>query len=164
LQKASNEDPGLRIKLESIISGNQVVLVAEEVNANQTVLTFGHELVGDDKWLSIDMNDQERKDHGIFEQIRIGAVPEWDPETREPRSVVPYYKAAETIRENFWLDRIQQWCNKRGISDGVVVITCGYRHLRFLSEKVIARGHTVSTGEYVPYDIEAVHGVFKVFD
>jgi hypothetical protein len=65
LQESESTDKGLRDLLRSILQNNDVVLMAEEVETSKPAKTFGRGLVGEDKWLSIDMDEQERKDAGI---------------------------------------------------------------------------------------------------
>jgi hypothetical protein len=55
LQKSDAEDKGLRDLLRSIVDIHPVVLIAEEVKTSEDVHTFGRELIGERKWLSIDM-------------------------------------------------------------------------------------------------------------
>jgi len=161
LQKADCSDTGLRDKLESIISANPVVLVAEEVNADEDVWTFGRELIGEDKWVSIDMDARQRKEHRIFEALRYGG-PEPDPETGAFCRVNRYCRHAEGIRENFWLDRIEEECRELQITKGTIVVTCGHNHGLFLAEKVRARGHSVSLDEYPHQDWQAINGKLVV--
>ena len=163
LQKSDATKTGLRDMLLSIVNKREVVLIAEEVSTSKDISTFGRELIGDAKWLSIDMTTQERKDAGIYEVLRAAVGPGYDPVTHRDIRVNPYHMRAETVRENFWLDRIAKWCEDNQVSAGTIVITCGHNHLKFLSDKVIQRGHNVTTREYVPYDIEAEHGVFQIY-
>ena len=164
LQKADSEDAGVRDLLQSIIASHPVVLIAEEVKTSKEVLTSGYELVGKDKWLSIDMTRGEQKDEGIYD-IRNSAVGSArHPVTGDDVRCSPYHKQSEAVRENWWLDKIALWCKEKKVSAGTVVITCGHNHLDFLAEKIEKRGHTVTKREYLPYDKEAVHGLFTIFD
>lgn len=165
LQKADSTDTGLRDLLQCIIDGHDVVLIAEEVPTSEGKIfrTFGQDLIGDDKWLSIDMDAKERTDEGLGDIPREGG-PGYDPVSHSDIQVNRYHKKAEAIRENFWLNKIARWCGDRSLSDGTIVLTCGHNHMRagFLSGKVLQRGHTVTTREYVPFDIEAEFGVFTI--
>jgi hypothetical protein len=164
LQKADNSDTGLRDLLEGILASRpNVVLVAEEVKADEDVRTFGRELVGDAKWLPIDMNKQQRENHGIYEELLHPPNNEQDADGM-PSRVNPYLLRAEGVRENFWLDQIFCNCQNRKVSEGVIVITCGVNHVPFLAEKITARGHQViQTHRYIPYDLEKCCGVFRVY-
>lgn len=164
LQRADGKDAGLRDLLQSIIASHQVVLIAEEVKTSEDVQTFGCELIGRDKWLSIDMTRDEQKDAGIYD-IRNSAVgPVRHPVTGDDVRCSPYHKQSEAVRENRWLDKVALWCEEKNVSAGTVVITCGHNHLDFLAGKIEERGHPVTKREYLPYDKEAVHGLFTIFD
>jgi hypothetical protein len=164
LQKSSSRDVRVKDLLEGIIASYPVVLIAEEVKTTEDVLTFGHELIGEDKWLSIDMNMEERKDAGIYDILRSACGPVQHPVTGEDVAYNPYHCKSEGVRENFWLDKIDRWCKAHALRVGTVVITCGHNHLDFLAKKVEERGYPVSKQEYLPYDKEAVHGLFTIFD
>ncbi len=163
-QKSDSQDKGLQGLLKSIVETNHVVLIAEEVKTSEDVQTFGRQLVGEGKWLSIDMTAQERKDTGIYDVLRSGTGPVYDPVEGQDVRANPYHKRSEGIREVFWLAKIQGWCKGAGISEGTVVITCGHNHLEFLAEKIKRQGHTVTKQEYLPYDKQALHGVFTLYD
>ena len=162
LQDSASSDTGLRDLLRSIVDTHPVVLIAEEVATSVYVLTFGCELVGENRWLSIDMDDKERKRAGL-DDIPLEEGPGYDPIThRDIPLVNRYHTKRETIRETFWLNKIARWCEDRRLSTGTVVITCGHNHLDFLAEKAERRGHTVTKREYMSYDKEAVHGIFTI--
>jgi hypothetical protein len=155
----------VRNKLEAYIRTMNVVLIAEEVDANKDIQTFGRELVGEEKWLSIDMTTEERKQAGIYEQLR-GSQPGYDPVSGTFSRINSYYKRAEGIRENFWLDKIEEWCDQRHVTNGVIIVTCGNIHPRFLAEKIRSRNpaNTVAIDKYLPYNEETEHGTFTEFD
>jgi hypothetical protein len=165
LQKTDSIDDGLAQKLATIIGMGRVVLIAEEVDANTNVDTFGRRLsrtIGQNRWLSIDMTDVQRRDAGILAQIAGRRLPgyrngEFFPATR-------YYRGADGIRENFWLDRIEDKCQELQVVEGTILITCGYIHGPFLREKAAGRGHVVTLEEYLPYDRESVNGELLVCD
>jgi hypothetical protein len=162
-QTIQGKTKGLRDLMEEYMKRHSVVLIAEEVNANKDVLTFGRELMDDDrKWLSIDMTDEERKE---------ASIQPCDPfaKANGPDGyfmVDPYSYGDEAKRESFWIQRIEKWCSENEVTDGTVLITCGYNHLPFLAGKVIRRKHAVSLDHYFPigYDKEAFHGVFVVYE
>lgn len=163
LQKSDSPDTGLRDLLRSIIDAHDVVLIAEEVTTSEDVHTFGRELIGESKWLSIDMTKQQQINAGIYE-VRRTSQPERDPITGDDILVNPYHKKAEAVRENFWLDRIAQWCEQRHIPAGTVVLTCGDNHVTFVAEKLKGRGHTVTQKQYLPFDKEVRFGRFWIYD
>lgn len=159
-QKTDSPYAGLRDLLLSILIAHpDVALIAEEVKTSIQVSTFGLKLIGSDKWLSIDMNAKER------EESRLDAIPcETGPGDDNLSRVNRYHTKREAVRETFWLNKITRWCEERAVSTGTVVITCGHNHMRagFLADKVRQRGHTVGMCEYMPFDIDAERGDFKV--
>ncbi|MGO8794537.1 MAG: hypothetical protein ACLQLC_06920 [Candidatus Sulfotelmatobacter sp.] len=177
LQKSDSANKGLRNILQSILQNNDVVLIAEEVETSNPVQTFGRELVGEDRWLSIDMNDDERKVAGICNALLHSGAPVSDPRTGEDVRQNDYHQVSEGKRENHWLDKIENWCKEKGISEetvispGVVVHTpktvilvCGDNHLPFVGSKISARGHSVVQLKYLPYDKENEQGLFTIFN
>jgi hypothetical protein len=167
LQKADSSDEGLREKIAAIISTGGVVLIAEEVDAAKDVETFGRalcRLVGENRWLSIDMAESLRKDAGIYVDLRPSS--RYAPGFRNGRFLPAcrYFRRADGIRENFWLDRIEEKCRELGISEGMVVITCGYIHRHYLSEKARGRGHSATVHEYLPYDFKDRYGELIICD
>jgi hypothetical protein len=161
LQKS---DSGLRDILRSVLQNNPVVLIAEEVETKTPVNTFGRELIGKDRWLSVDMEEQERKDAGIYNTLLHTGSPVRHPSTGRDVSGNEYHLISEGKRENHWLNKIEQWCKKNGITDGTIVLVCGHNHLPFVGAKISARGHSVVQLEYVPYDKEKEQGLFTIFN
>jgi hypothetical protein len=174
LQKSDSENTGLRELLQSILRHNDVVLIAEEVETSKPVKTFGLELIGEDKWLSIDMNEQERKEAGIT--LLHSGAPVRNPATGDDVQMNDYHQVSEGKRENHWLDKIEQRCKEKGISDETIiggtvvstpktiVLVCGHNHLPFLGAKISARGHNVVQLEYLPYKKEDEQGLFTIFN
>jgi hypothetical protein len=59
LQKSDSPDTRLKDLLRSLIETHPVVLIAKEVKTSEYTQTFGRELIGKDKWLSIDMDKEK---------------------------------------------------------------------------------------------------------
>jgi hypothetical protein len=165
-QRSDFYDTGLRDKLQEYIRTKNVVLIAEEVQTSEHVQTFGQDLVGDDKWLSIDMDDNERKKAGIYDELFNRNAVYYDPETGEFSRINRYYKRADGIRETFWIDRIEAWCKERHVTGGTVIITCGHNHRTYLAEKLTFRNpmNNVVIDEYVSDNMEASQGPFTELD
>jgi hypothetical protein len=171
LQKSDSKDTGLKDVLSTILQNNDVVLIAEEVETSKPVNTFGLELIGKDKWLSIDMNEQERKEAGIYNTLLHGGAPVRDPRTGNDFPANEYHQVSEGKRENHWLDKIEQWCKAKGLMDETVipihktvVLVCGHNHLPFVSAKISARGQSVVQLEYLTYNKEKAQGLFTIFN
>jgi hypothetical protein len=159
-QKTDSQYTGLRDLLQCILIAHpNVALIAEEVETRVQVSTFGLKLIGNDKWLSIDMDAKTR------EEVRLDAIPcETGPGDDNDSRVNRYHTQREAVRETFWLDKIARWCEDRAVSTGTVVITCGHIHMRagFLADRVHQRGHTARMCEYLPFNIDAELGEFKI--
>lgn len=164
LQKSDSQDTGVKDLLSQILQNNPVVLIAEEVETSKPVSTFGRELVGEDKWLSIDMNDDERKAAGIYNTLLHGGAPVRDPRTGFDVQGNEYHYVSEGQRENHWLNKIEHWCKEKGIADGTVVLVCGHNHLPFVGTKISERGHSVVQLEYLPHNKEQAQGLFTIFN
>ena len=166
LQRSDSADKGLEKKIAAIITGGGVAFVAEEVDANKDVDTFGRELsrkmIGENRWLSIDMTDGQRKDAGIYDDLVERRVPDF--RKVPPVFVGRYFRRADGIRENFWIDRIEERCTELAITEGTVVITCGYIHRHYLCEKAKGRGQIVTLDEYFPYDFKDRCGELIICD
>jgi hypothetical protein len=171
LQNSDSKDTGLKDLLNRILQNNDVVLIAEEVETSTPVKTFGLELIGKDKWLSIDMNEQERKDAGIYDTLLHSGAPVRHPVTGNDFPANEYHQVSEGKRESHWLNKIEQWCKEKGVMDETVVPThrtiilvCGHNHLPFVGAKISARGHSVVQLEYLPYHKEKAQGLFTIFN
>ena len=108
------------------------------------------------------MTDDQRKDAGIYDDLVERRLPDF--RKRPPLPLYRYFRLADGIRENFWLDRIEERCEELEITEGTVVITCGYIHRDYLCEKAKGRGHTVTIEEYLPYDFKDRYGELIVCD
>jgi hypothetical protein len=163
-QRSDFSDTGLRDKLQEYSRTQNVVLIAEEVDANKDVQTFGRDLVGCTKWLSIDMTTEERKSAGIYRELSTS--PPGCDDNGQFYLANWYHKRADAIRENFWLDRIERWCKQNGVRRGVIIITCGHNHRPYLADKIKQRdpASNVLIDEYMPYDKEKAHGRFTECD
>jgi hypothetical protein len=159
LQIAANPDVGLKLLLEFVIDSNDVVLIAEEV-IDKNVITFGRQIVGEAKWLPIDMNEAQRKQAGIFGKLEHPRDKALGPNGYYP--INPYLSRSEGVREDFWIKRIEERCAES--SYGTVIVTCGHNHLPFLAGRVIEKHHSVTLDEYLSYDKAERNGPFVVFD
>jgi hypothetical protein len=156
LQKTSCKDSGLDDLLRAVCNNNPVCLIAEEVSTSEEVETFGRVLIGQDKWLSIDMNEQERRDAGIYDFLfHRGAGPWRDPLTGKDTQSNVYYLSADGVREDFWLKRIFDWCQSRH-AQGTVIITCGHNHAHSLGYRLAQSDYLAAILEYLPEEYAAM--------
>lgn len=171
LQKSDSKVTGLKDLLSQILQNNDVVLIAEEVETSKPVNTFGRELVGEDRWLSIDMDEEEREKEGIYDTLLHGGAPVRDPRTGNDVPGNEYHQVSEGKRENHWVNKIEQWCKEKGVMDETivpvhktVVLVCGHNHLPFVGAKISARGHSVVQLEHLPYNKEKEQGLLIIFN
>lgn len=140
-------DSGLRAKLHLIIEKSHIVLIAEEIDinkANHLQRSQGRELANQHNpvipWIPVNMTFEQEKTAGIFDALDLAS------KLQRHRNV--YAKLANGIRENHWLDQIQEKCKEDAINEGTVLITCGRNHLDFLAAKAEQRGFVVVKDEY----------------
>jgi len=129
---------GLKNEMQSICERSHVVLIAEEVNANaphSKQRTVGRDLAGTLRihWLPIDMTFDEQRDACIFDDLEQEAA-----SRMEGRNV--YYTRANSMREDYWLQKIQDECVRLRISAGTVLIICGRNHQEFVADKAAKLG------------------------
>lgn len=149
LQKTTAGTGGLGSLLQTVWDEHSVVMIAEEVDTrDENICTFGRLLAGESGWLSIDMTLPQQEAAGI--KKILDEVPFYDSDGKLTNI---YLKSAQAVRELFWLDRIEQKCKERCLTEGVVVVTCGANHVRFLTEKMSARGHRVLKRLFHPANI-----------
>lgn len=103
-------------------------------------------------YLQIDLFPDEWCAHGI----------DWEMKARSQASCFREQDIrlshADTLRENFWLDRIE-----KGLGRGRVLIICGYLHLDFLADKIRARGATLLERTAYPTDLASTMPT-QIFD
>ncbi len=129
---------GLQNRLASIRDKYDISKIAEEVDADQDVWTYARNLVGDDRWISIDMKNAERE-RAEIPRSRM-------PNDRYGNPCQIRITAVEDARESFWLNRIEA-CSA---SDDTVLLICGADHVRYLVPKILRRGHKVPAEFYFP--------------
>ena len=146
--EAQTDTPHLRARklalkelLESQLAEGKTPVILEEWS--RLGMTIAHQLACRNEpailWRNIDMNDDERRAAGIFDEqndrpqrpvFSEGPMPEmiWD---RVP---------SDCIREDFFVSRILETAN----GDGRVLVLLGNGHVAPVAKKLRATGHTVS--------------------
>jgi hypothetical protein len=129
-------DPRLKTKLQGIIGGNRIKLVAEEIDVNladaqqkSVARDLAKAHTPEIPWVPMGMTFKQEEDAGIRNALDHAFK-------LQRKEINAYAKRANDFRENCWLNHIEQECEKQGISDGTVLIICGYNHRDFLAEKV----------------------------
>jgi hypothetical protein len=136
-------DENLRALISSIVARERVTLIAEENRlmwdtiARQVSASLGL------RWIQMDMSIEDRIKAGIEDtisnrmQIRFDA----NGDMYEPPRYAP---VEDGIREEFWLDRIQE------TADGTALVICGACHSGPFAEKAEKRGHKVLSRMFHP--------------
>lgn len=154
-------DAGLRHKITSIISSNRAISLIAEECSDPNQITVAREIVQESNglisWCCVDMTDEDRKKAGIYERLCIRPKLKFHPETGLDEDPRIYFRHADGVREEFWLDRIADAQPR-----DEVLIVCGWMHLEFLADKATKRGWSVSKGFYIPAGPEAY--AFEIWD
>jgi len=143
----------VKSELEAIFRECTPVLIAEETKSDTDKPTYGQQIITPDRWLSIIMDKEREKDARISEAL------DKEFEYIEQHNIVAYDRRAQTIREEYWLNQIEEKCRELKITDGTVVITCGLKHLYFLADKALKRGVTRVTTLECPSDIRQMENL-----
>ena len=89
-------------------------------------------------WVQIDMTLEDRIRTGIDGKLSNRMQIRRYHENGDPEMAIRYAPREDGIREEFWLDRIEQQARV-----GTVLVICGCLHCGPLSEKAEKRGHRV---------------------
>jgi hypothetical protein len=140
-------DPPLKCILSELTDSKKAVVIGEEYPGLQ--ITVARQVAEEHSipWIQIDMNSQQRRDHGIEQRLSqrldmnyARSIGTGEFRYDENGQAIPdqntYFEVEDGIRENFWLDRIEEL--QLG---GSAVIVCGAAHARFLAAKAQRRGH-----------------------
>jgi hypothetical protein len=149
------EDIRLRDGLAEIIKRQDVVLIAEEVDANalDQLSLHGRNLARDHDppipWLSIDMTILQMQEAGIWDDLISQSDLNEQAEIRG-ESKIHHRVHANDVRETYWLKQIKVCCETHDIVRGMVIIVCGIAHLGSLAEKaklIVSRVDTMQVPE-----------------
>jgi hypothetical protein len=133
---------GLKSTIRGLIAKYKVKLIAEETLGPNSPPTVAREIANSEKicYREIDMSRDEVEAAGILEELER----RYDQRSEEnPNSEVRMCHA-DDIRENSWLDVIEQ------MKLTPVLVVCGWAHTDFLASKVRARQYVVAEGICFP--------------
>jgi len=137
-------DLDLKALIAEIVTRERVTLIAEENRPmSNTIARQMSESIGL-RWIQIDMSIEDRIKAGIDGklgnrmQLRYNA-------NGDPTSAIRYAPVEDGIREEFWLDRIQE-----AADDGTGLVICGCLHCLPFAEKAQKRGHKVLSKIFHP--------------
>jgi hypothetical protein len=131
------KDPSgeLHMVLEGLVRESHVQLIAEEAYQLPTTVGFRLACRANLPWVDVDMNDTERLQAGIAEELK--------KRTQRPlfdgkRVAVSYLPHADGVREAHWVNRLMQ----HRVSSALVI--CNLLHLGPFAGKLRSKGCTVN--------------------
>jgi hypothetical protein len=132
------EDPtgDLHKLLLELVTQSSVNLIAEE--AHKLPTTVGQRLAHQlgKPWMNIDMDDTERKDAGIDDELKNHpSEPRWKNGIMV--SMEYYLPNADGIRETYWVKRLLQYQVQSAL------VLCGALHLSPFTIKLRAKGYVI---------------------
>ena len=119
-------------------------IVARELS--NTIARQVSELLGL-RWIQIDMSIEDRIKAGIDGKLLNRMELRFDA-NGHPIPAIRYAPVEDGIREEFWLDRIQE-----AGDDGPILVICGCLHCAPLAEKAEKRGHRVLSKTFYPVSL-----------
>jgi hypothetical protein len=127
----------LQVLLERLVGESRVELIAEEAYKLPTTVGFRLACRANMPWVDIEMNDTERQQAGIYDELNKRPS---GPLLKDDRSMVPterYLPHADDVREAHWVNRVMQ----HHVSSALVI--CGVLHLVPFAAKLRSKGCTV---------------------
>lgn len=95
-------------------------------------------------WIQIDMSIEDRIKAGIDAKLLNRMQLRYDA-NGDPIPAIRYAPVEDGIREEFWVDRIEEAAN-----EGTVLVICGCLHCVPFAEKAERRGHKVVSRIFHP--------------
>lgn len=146
-------DPSLKEVIRSICRQYHVTLIAEESRpGTNTVAKEVAEELGI-AWVPVDMTDDERREAKVFDKLCERPVIDFNAETG-CLSVRPvYFRYADGVREQCWLDRAAGHKNCER-----TLLVCGSLHVQHVSAKAAAppRSHRVLATVIFPENLTTI--------
>jgi hypothetical protein len=138
------DDEDLRLLISGIIARQRVTLIAEENRA--MVDTIARQMAPSlgIPWIQIDMSIDQQVKVGIWGKLwhRIQDRYDANGDVYVPARYAP---KEDGIREEFWLDRIQE-----AVDGGTTLVICGATHSLPFAEKAEKRGHRIVAKVFHP--------------
>lgn len=137
-------DQDLKALITEIIVREHVTLIAEENrHMSNTIARQMSKSIGV-RWIQIDMSIEDRIKAGIDGKLGNRMQLRYDA-SGNPTLAVRYAPVEDGIREEFWLDRIQE-----AADDGIGLVICGCLHCSHLADKAEKRGHKILSKIFHP--------------
>jgi hypothetical protein len=148
-------DSRLKALISDLIEREHVTLIAEENRVSSN--TLGQQLAESMnlRWIQIDMSIEDRVKAGIEGKLANRMQIRGFNEYGDPIPAIRYAPVEDGIREEFWLDQIEN-----ATTDGTVLVVCGCLHCVPLSKKAETRGHTIAAKLFYPEDLSELKPEF----
>jgi len=146
-----SSDPELKSTISGLIESSAARMIAEE---NRFRLhTIGYEVAESSgiPWVQIDMSTEQRIEAGIYDKLSNRMQIRGYESNGQPIQAIRYAPVEDGIREEFWLDRIEEFWN-----GGRVLVICGCLHCVPFSDRAARRGHKVLSKAFYPERLSAL--------
>ncbi len=144
-------DPELKSTISGLIENSAARTIAEENRFR--LYTVGYEVAASSgiRWVQIDMSTEERVKAGIYDKLANRMQIRGYELNGQPIQAIRYAPVEDGIREEFWLDRIEELG-----TGGRVLVICGCLHCVPFSERAVRRGHKVLLKLFYPERLSAL--------
>lgn len=144
-------DQGLKELIVDLAVRKRVTMIAEENRIHSS--TVAQEVAESMAlaWVQIDMSTEERVKAGIFDKLSDRMQIRGYDAIGVPIVAIRYAPVEDGIREEFWLDRIEE-----AGSNGTVLVICGCLHRDPFSEKAMKRGHDIVSKLFHPESLSEI--------
>lgn len=137
-------DPRLKEVIAELVE-RRVAMIAEENRALFNTLGRQVSELMNLLWIQIDMSIEDRIKARISEKLSNRMQIRGYDEFGGPILAIRYALVEDGIREEFWLDRIEETS-----TEGTVLVVCGCLHCVPFSEKAEKRGHRIASKLFHP--------------
>ncbi|HXM93633.1 MAG TPA: hypothetical protein VOA64_05160 [Candidatus Dormibacteraeota bacterium] len=137
-------DQDLKVLITEILVREQITFVAEENRPMVNTIARDVSKSMGLRWIQIDMSIGDQITAHIDGKLLNRMQLRYDA-SGNPTSAIRYAPVEDGIREEFWLDRIQE-----AAGDGTGLVVCGSLHCLPLAEKTEKRGYKVLSKIFHP--------------
>jgi hypothetical protein len=144
-------DHGLKILILEIVEQYMITFIAEE---NRHLLNSIAKQVSESinlQWIQIDMSTEERIRANIYDKLANRMQIRGYDADSNPIMAIRYAPMEDGIREEFWLDRIEEISKKEK-----VLVICGSLHCVPFSAKARQRGHRILSKMFYPDELSTL--------
>jgi hypothetical protein len=141
-------DQHLKALMAELVERERVTIIAEENRPLSNTLGRQVSELMNLPWIQIDMSIEDRIRVGIDGKLANRMQIRGYDEFGVPILAIRYAPVEDGIREEFWLDRIEETA-----SEGTVLVICGCLHCFPFSEKAEKRGHRIVSKVFHPENL-----------